>query len=79
MDHRSPISSREAKINWLLSHQLLWVGSEPDDDRNWREIIKLMKVDGLIAPTTYPLDVNVPSLIAEAHLHEVQARRLRSA
>ena len=73
MDHRTPISSREAKISWLLSHQLLWVGSEPDNDRNWREIIKLMKVDGLIAHTTYPLDVNVPSLIAEAHLQQVQA------
>jgi hypothetical protein len=68
MNRKTPISSREAKISWLLKHQLLWKDHEPDDDRNWREIIRLMKVDGLIAPTTYPLDVNVPSLIAEAHL-----------
>lgn len=74
MNHKTPISSREAKISWLLSHQVLWVSSEPDNDRNWREIIRLMKVDGLIAQTTYPLDVNVPSLIAEAQLQEVQAR-----
>ena len=66
MDHRTPISSREAKIAWLLDHPSLWEGFKPDNDQNWREIIKLMKLDGLIALTTYPLDVNVPSLIAEA-------------
>ena len=67
MDRRTPISSREAKILWLLSHQSLWEGAKPDNDQNWRYIIKLMKLDGLIARTTYPLDVNVPSLIADAH------------
>jgi hypothetical protein len=66
MDHRTPISSRETKILWLLAHQSLWNGFSPENDRNWRQIIKLMKFDGLIALTTYPLDVNVPSLIADA-------------
>lgn len=67
MDRRTPISSREAKILWLQTHQSLWDGFSPDNDENWRHIIKLMKIDGLIASTTYPLDVNVPSLIADAH------------
>ena len=67
MDHRTPISSREAKILWLLAHPALWEGLSPEDDQNWRQIIKLMKLDGLIALTTYPLDVNVPSLIGDAH------------
>ena len=66
MDRRTPISSREAKILWLLNHHSLWEGFTPDNDHNWRQIIKLMKLDGLIARTTYPLDVNVPSLIADA-------------
>jgi hypothetical protein len=66
MERRTPISSREAKIVWLLAHKLLWEGFKPDNEQNWREIIKLMKLDGLIALTTYPLDVNVPSLIAAA-------------
>ena len=66
MDHRTPISSREAKILWLLAHQSLWEGFSPDNDQNWRHLIKLMKFDGLIARSTYPLDVNVPSLIADA-------------
>lgn len=78
MDHKTPVSSREAKISWLLCHQLLWAGSEPDNDRNWREIIRQMKVDGLIAPSTYPLDVNVPSLIAAARLQEAMARRTQA-
>lgn len=79
MDHKTPISSRDTKIRWLLSHQLLWLGFAPDNDRNWREIIKRMKLDGLVARTTYPLDINVPSLIAEAQLHEVAVDRPRSS
>lgn len=67
MDHRTPVSSREAKIVWLMAHQSLWDGISPDNDQNWRRIIRLMKCDGLVALTTYPLDVNVPSLIADAH------------
>jgi len=69
MRHRTPISSRGAKIVWLLAHPTLWESSKPEDDRNWRQIISLMKLDGLIAHTTYPLDVNIPSLIAAALVH----------
>ena len=67
MDHRTPISSRRAKILWLLAHQSLWEGFIPDNLQKWREIIKLMKADGMVAHTTYPMDVNLPSLIADAH------------
>ena len=66
MDNRKPISSRIAKIRWLRAHHLLWKGFVPDDRQNWRDIINLMKADGLIAYTTYPLDVNLPRLIADA-------------
>ena len=69
MEHRRPISSRGAKIRWLRAHHLLWEGFVPDDRQNWREIIDLMKAEGLIAHSTYPLDVNLPSLIAEALSH----------
>ncbi len=69
MDHRTPVSSRKAKVRWLRAHHLLWEGFLPDDHQNWRDIIKLMKADGLIAHSTYPFDVNLPSLIADAHSH----------
>ena len=72
MDQRAPISSRTAKIVWLLAHPSLWQGSRPEDDQNWRQIIKSMKLDGLIAQTTYPLDVNIPGLITEALLHQAK-------
>ena len=66
IDHHRSASTREAKVRWLQAHSSLWENSLPDDRQNWRDIIKLMKVDGLVAPTTYPFDVNLPSLIAEA-------------
>ena len=69
MDHRTPLSSRTTKVLWLLAHQSLWQGFMPDNHKNWRDIIKLMKAEGLIAASTYPMDVNLPSLIAEAHSH----------
>jgi hypothetical protein len=65
MSKRTPIASRGAKIRWLQDHRALWQDFPPDDRQNWRHIVKLMKADGLIALNTYPLDVNVPSLIAE--------------
>ena len=69
MDRRTPISSREAKIRWLRTHQSLWQRFNPDDRQNWRDLIRLMKADGLIANSTYALDVGLLSLIADAHSH----------
>jgi hypothetical protein len=69
IDHRTPVSSRQAKIRWLRAHHLLWEGFLADDRQNWRFIIELMKADGLIAYSTYPFDVNLPSLIADVHSH----------
>lgn len=66
MEHHRSTSTREAKVRWLKTHSHLWENSPPDDRQNWRDIIKLMKAEGLVAPTTYPFDVNVPSLIEEA-------------
>lgn len=65
MNHRTPLSSRTAKVRWLQAHRLLCV--LPDDRQSRRAIIKLMKADGLISHTTSPFDINLPSLIAEAH------------
>lgn len=67
MDQRTARSSRAAKLRWLQTHRVLWEDFPPDDPQNWREIIRLMKIEGLVATTTYALDVNLPSLIAEAH------------
>jgi hypothetical protein len=67
MDQRTPVSSREAKIRWLLANKSQWEGFHSDNHQTWRKIIKLMKADGLVARSTYPLDVNLPSLIAAAH------------
>jgi len=67
LNKRTPVSSRPDKIRWLQSHRVLWEGFPPDDRQNWRDIVKLMKADGLIAPNTYALDVGLPSLIADAH------------
>jgi hypothetical protein len=69
MNKRTPISSRGAKVRWLQAHRVLWEGFLPDDRQNWRDIVKLMKADGLIAHSTYPLDVSLPSLIADVHSH----------
>ena len=69
MNKRTPISSRLAKVRWLRAHRVLWEGFLPDNHQNWRDIVKLMKADGLIAQKTYALDVGVPSLIADAHSH----------
>ncbi len=66
-DQRTALSSRAAKLRWLETHRVLWEGFLPDDRQTWRNIIKLMKADGLVAQTTYPFDVNLPSLIADAH------------
>ena len=67
MDHRTPVSSRQAKIRWLRANHLLWEEFSPEDRQNWSHIIKLMKADGLVAASTYTFDVNLPSLIADAH------------
>ena len=67
MNKRTPVATRGAKVRWLRARHLLWEGFLPDDHQNWAEIVKLMKADGLVAVTTYPLDVNLPSLIADAH------------
>jgi len=67
MNKRMPVATRGAKVRWLQAHRVLWEGFLPDDRQNWGAIIKLMKADGLVALSTYPLDVNVPGLIADAH------------
>jgi hypothetical protein len=67
MNKRTPISSRGAKVRWLQAHRVLWEGFLPDNRENWRDIVNLMKADGLIALSTYALDVNLPSLIDDAH------------
>src|ERR1700681_3156621 len=67
MNKRTPISSRGAKVRWLQAHRVLWQDFLPDDQQNWRDIVRLMKADGLIAQNTYALDVSLPSLIADAH------------
>jgi hypothetical protein len=67
MNKRTPISTRGAKLRWLRAHRVLWEDYSPDDRRNWHDIVRLMKADGLIALSTYALDVNLPSLIADVH------------
>jgi hypothetical protein len=69
MNKRTPISSRGAKVRWLQAHPVLWQDFLPDDHQNWRDIVRLMKADGLISQSTYALDVSLPSLIADAHSH----------
>jgi hypothetical protein len=69
MNKRTPVSSRGAKVRWLRAHRVLWEGFLPDDRQAWLNIVKLMKADGLIAQSTYALDVSIPSLIADAHRH----------
>ena len=56
-------------VLWIVraARMPMWEGFAPDNRQNWRAIIKLMKADGLIATTTYPFDVNLPSLITDAH------------
>ena len=68
MDHRTAVSSRGAKVRWLRAHRGLWEGFLPNDRQTWRDIVKLMKADGLIAQSTHALDVSLPSLIADANL-----------
>ena len=66
MDHKTPLSTRTAKVSWLKSHELLWRDFSAEDLKLWSAIIKQMKAEGLVAQTTYVFDVNLPSLISEA-------------
>ena len=44
-----------------LQDRLQWLESHPDmRGQTKREIVKAMKKDGLIAPTTYVFDVTLP-------------------
>jgi len=66
MDHKTPLSTRIAKVRWLKSNELLWKGFSAEDLKLWSAIIKQMKAEGLVAQSTYAFDVNLPSLISEA-------------
>jgi hypothetical protein len=52
-------STPEEKVLWLRGHPELW-DAEPT------VIVKAMKCSGLVAPSTYPPDVRLADVIAEA-------------
>ena len=69
---------RQARIKWLLKHQMLWqefpenkipVSKDHSGDfwtYRWKEIVEGMRKSRLIAPTTNWMDVNLNSLIKKA-------------
>lgn len=67
--------ARIERIKWLMRNRKLWVGfpdsrmylwDHPEWVDKWREIVRLMRKDGLIARTTYYGDVGLVKLIAKA-------------
>lgn len=64
-----PKSTPQQKVDWLLAHQELWEGW-PDDvtirDNRKRSIVEAMKKDGIVAPSTYWVDIHLTNLIQEA-------------
>jgi len=52
------------KVRWMLMHRELW--NTADGSYDWREIVKHMKADGLVAATTDPMHIPVDSYVAEA-------------
>lgn len=57
----------QARIDWLMAHQELWLGwPHPAVRCNWRKIVEMMKVDGVVSKRTSWKDVNVNNLIVRA-------------
>jgi hypothetical protein len=68
---------REQRLIWLILNYPLWRDlplpptKEGDSWHRWRkmyqrELVEQMRADGVVARSTYWLDVNVPSLIRDA-------------
>lgn len=63
------VSTRQAKVDWLLAHQDLWEGfprGEQHTDPRQKSIVDEMKKARLISKSTYYPDVNLYNLIVEA-------------
>lgn len=58
-------TSRAQRVAWLLAHQDLWVGYSHTIDNHVpkRPIIEAMRADGLYAPSTVWLDIDLDAII----------------
>jgi hypothetical protein len=55
---------RPLRVAWLKEHEALWAG-KPLDMALQKQIVKLMKVDGVLSEGTYWIDVNLTGIITE--------------
>jgi len=73
-EHRIPPRLyRSRRIEWLIAHRDLWSGlrrlhliHSEQLLKRWRQIVTLMRAEGLISPATHWQDVNLVNLIADA-------------
>jgi hypothetical protein len=61
---------RRARIDWLIENQHLWKDFSDNAENfhpdKWKEIVAKMRKNGLVAPTTNWMDVNLANLIKKA-------------
>lgn len=61
-----PLSTRGEKIKWLLLHQPLWEGWPNERRQKQSVIVAKMKAEGLVSKVTYPGNISLNNLIADA-------------
>ena len=65
--------NRARRIEWLVAHRQLWRGfpnSHKIDDQQvqerWKNVVMLMRSEGLVSRSTHWRDVNLINLVADA-------------
>lgn len=67
---KTGLSTRTQKYEWLRQRPELWRGKKLMDIPI-HNIVNRMKVDGLVSPSTYWLDVRVSSIIEELQVTDL--------
>jgi hypothetical protein len=77
--------NRSRRVAWLMQNKHLWRDVLPrrssaneKSQRRWKEIVMLMRREGLVQPSTHWSDVNLISLIVEAR-KQLRDRRVSNA
>lgn len=66
MSSRKKLSGFFDRVHWMVDNSLTWYKFGENLHRTTKAMIKLMKKDGLVAPTTYWLDCAMKNEIKEA-------------
>ena len=66
MLNRAKKSNFDQRVKWLVDHSADWYDPNVIPKRCSKELVKLMKEDGLVAPSSYWVDVRMAPEIAAA-------------